>query len=133
MNQDWVQKFVDALHHLELREEADPLVALFAPDAGLWTLIKPEPVQGTEAIRQFWNHYRHEFEHIRSVFERIIATEEQAALEWCAEGTLRHNGGEVKYRGVTILRRGDKGITEFASYYDPRPFLQAIGVTERGK
>ena len=62
-----------------------------------------------------------------STFERVIENEEQAALEWHAKGALAQGGREVAYRGVTLIRRGDQGITQFAGYYDPRPFLEALG------
>ena len=128
MNSEWVQSFIDALHGLEDRNEVEPLVAQFAPEAGLWTLVRTEPVHGTEAIREFWQGYRNFFERIHSTFERIIETEDQAALEWRAEGTLSQGGRELAYRGVTILKRKEEGITEFASYYDPQPFLERLDI-----
>lgn len=130
MSSDWVSQFVEALHALEDRGELEPLVAQFAPDAGLWNLIRSEPLHGTGQIREFWSAYRHQFDRIHSTFERTVAAEDQAALEWRAEGSLR-GGQEISYRGVTVLERGPGGITQFASYFDPRPFATELSDSER--
>ncbi len=124
---EWVREFVAALHALEGTGDATGMVRQFSPEGSVWNLIRVEPKQGWEEIAAFWERYRSEFQTIHSTFERIIETESQAALEWHAEGTLAQGGKEVAYRGVTLLKHGSRGITEFASYYDPRPFLHALG------
>jgi hypothetical protein len=130
---DWVEAFIDALHRLEERGEPEPLLQQFAPDARLRTLTHEEPLEGREQIAGFWQQYRSQFQRIESRFERTIVSEEQAALEWEAEGTLSQGGRGISYRGVTLLRRGENGLSEFASYYDPQPFLAALGVRAQEK
>ena len=127
MQQGWVQGFIQALYALEDRGDAEPLVALFAPEGTVWNIIHTEPKRGAEEIRHFWEGYRGEFQQIQSTFERQIENADQAALEWRAEGTLAQGGRPIAYRGVTLLKRGSRGITELASYYDLRPFLDALG------
>jgi ketosteroid isomerase-like protein len=128
---DWVKSFVDALHRLEDEGELDLLMGQFEPDASLRTLTHPEPLHGESQIREFWQNYRQLFLRIHSHFERVITSGEEVALEWRAEGSIRQGGRDLSYRGVTLLRRGNAGITEFASYYDPQPFLAAMGIRER--
>ena len=122
MPANWISAFIDALHALEDRREIEPLLHQFSPGASLWNISHSEPRRGPAEIRDFWEGYRRQFGQIHSHFERIIEEEDQAALEWRAEGTLGDGGSPVAYRGVTLLQRGGDGVTEFASYYDPRPF-----------
>ncbi len=128
MAKKWVEQFIDALHALEDGGDVEPLLAQFSPRAAVWNLARPEPQKGEEAIRRFWEGYRAQFDRVHSTFERIITGDGQAALEWHAEGTLAQGGRELSYRGVTLLKRGEDGIEEFAGYYDPQPFLQGLGV-----
>lgn len=121
MQADWVDRFVEALHGLEDRDEVEPLVSQFAPEGTLWNIVHAQPLSGPEQIRDFWTSYRDQFDRIHSTFERTVVGDEEAALEWRAEGRLR-GGREIAYRGVTVLARRGDGIQEFASYYDPRPF-----------
>jgi ketosteroid isomerase-like protein len=125
---DWVQQFIDALHELEDHGRADRLLEQYAPDASHRTLAHSEPFTGRDAIAGFWEHYRRQFSRIHSTFDRVIATEEDAALEWHADGELP-DGTPITYRGVTLLHHGPNGLTDFASYYDPTPFQQALGAT----
>lgn len=128
MNDQWVRDFIDALHGLEAGGDAGTLLAQFAPEAGVWNVALHEPLRGEEGARRFWEGYRQQFGRIHSTFGRVILGTDEAALEWQAEGTLAQGGREITYRGVTILKRGEAGITEFAGYYDPRPFLDGLGV-----
>lgn len=128
MSSDWVSQFVDALHALEDRGELEPLLSQFSPDAVLTNSVRSEPLHGADQVRHFWTAYRHQFDRIHSIFERIISGEVEAALEWRAEGDLR-DGQAIIYRGVTLLKRGEAGITEFASYFDPSPFRADLDAT----
>ncbi|MFN3651601.1 MAG: nuclear transport factor 2 family protein [Armatimonadota bacterium] len=121
MRATWISEFIDGLHALESRNEIEPLLACFAGDATIWNITHAEPRRGPQALREFWETYRRQFDRIRSDFDRIVEGERDAALEWHAEGTLP-SGSPIAYRGVTILRQGDGGIAEFAGYFDPRPF-----------
>lgn len=127
----WVEEFITGLHRLEETGSADALVEQFAEEATLGNLVHQEPLHGREGARHFWEGYRRHFHKIRSTFERIIETEGHAALEWHAEGTLAQGGETIRYRGVTLLRRGESGLVEFRGYYDPRPFLTGLGVEVR--
>lgn len=122
MPTDWVSAFINGLHALEDRGEIEPLLAQFAPNGSLWNITHREPLRGEAEVRHFWEGYRRTFAQIHSEFERIIEADGQAALEWSAEGTLNPGEAPIAYRGVTLLRRGEGGISEFASYYDPAPF-----------
>ena len=130
MADGWVQEFIDGLHRLEETGNPEPLLAQFAPGASAWTPAHAEPLEGHGQVRDFWEQCRGAFERVSSTFERVIEGEGEAALEWRAEGMLRQ-GGEVACRGVTLLRHGTGGIMRFASYYDPQPFLESMGVLSK--
>lgn len=131
MTADWVQSFIDALHGLEDDQDLQPMLAQFTDDIRLRNLVHEQPLDGPEGARRFWQGYRDQFGRIHSAFERVLVADDQAALEWHAEGTLSQGGREVSYRGVTLLKRGEGGIAEFTSYYDPQPFLESLGVTTK--
>ncbi len=131
MTEEWVQDFIDALHTLEDQGDVEPMARVFAAEATLWNLIMPEPRRGREAVRAFWQEYRNHFGRVHSRFERLIVNGDQAALEWRADGNLQQGGRPISYRGVTLLQNGPDGITEFASYYDPEPFREGLGISQR--
>jgi alkyl sulfatase BDS1-like metallo-beta-lactamase superfamily hydrolase len=130
-NSEWVQQFIDALHTLEQNDDQSPMMQLYADDCELWTLTHKEPLQGKAEIGKFWETYRKNFEFINSEFVRVIESEGRAALEWQAKGSLSNNGSGITYWGVTILDFNGSQITRFASYYDMKPFMDAIGIEPR--
>ncbi len=125
------QKFMDALAQLEQNRDDEPMRQLYTADCELWTLTHKEPLKGTDAITTFWKTYSDNFETITSEFVRVIESDNHAALEWQAKGTLRSNSEAITYWGVTLLDFGDGGITRFASYYDMKPFLEAAGIEQK--
>ena len=125
------QKFIDALAQLEENGNYETMRPLYTQDCELWTLTHKEPLKGTDEITKFWKTYSDNFETIKSEFVRVIESDNRAALEWQAKGTLRSNGSDILYWGVTLLDFGDGGITRFASYYDMKPFLEAAGIEQK--
>jgi len=125
------QNFIDALAQLEQTGNHEPMHEQYAPDCELWTLTHKEPLKGKEEIAKFWQTYSDHFETVKSEFVRTIVDDNHAALEWQAKSTLRQNGEEITYWGVTLLDFGDNGITRFASYYDMKPFLEAAGIEQK--
>lgn len=131
MAEKWVHDFIDALHALEEQGDAERITSLFAPEGSAWNLIMPEPRRGREGVRAFWEEYRRHFTRVHSEFERVIVDGDQAALEWRADGQTQQGHRALSYRGVTLLKRGPEGISEFAGYYDPEPFRQSLGLDDR--
>ncbi len=127
MNDQWVQEFIDALHGLEDGGDVGPLLAQFAPDAGVWNVALHEPLRGEAGAHRFWEGYRQQFDRIHSTFEKVIVGADEAALEWHAEGTLAQppsgwmqSGGRMgrhsEHLGhllseMQFLQRADPGAT----------------------
>lgn len=65
-----------------------------------------QPLQGRDAIREFWLNYLSVFEQIHSQFTHTSACNGTITLEWISEGTLS-SGEPFSYRGVSILETRD--------------------------
>ncbi|BAC90001.1 nuclear transport factor 2 family protein [Gloeobacter violaceus] len=116
-----VERFMQTLQHTEQSGDVESLVNLFAEDAELSNLVLTEPLRGLAGARQFWSDYLGAFGQIRSHFERAIAADNAAVLEWVSEGKL-HSGEPIRYRGVSILEIEGDRVRRFRSYYDSAAF-----------
>lgn len=114
-----VQQFIDALEQVESSRQYDPMVALFADDSKIGNVLVPDQFDGKEGASRFWQDYRSSFGEIRSEFHNRVESENQAALEWVAQGTGNH-GQTIRYQGVTVLTFERGKISRFMSYFDPR-------------
>jgi steroid delta-isomerase-like uncharacterized protein len=123
-----VQQFIDALEQIESSQQYDAMISLFTEDCKVGNVLVPDHFDGKEGASRFWHDYRSSFGEIRSEFHNRVESENQAALEWIAQGTANH-GQPVRYQGITVLTfNGDK-IKRFMSYFDPRALGRQIEVS----
>lgn len=115
-------RFIDALSKLEGSDDAEPLVACFAPDATLINLGMAE--QGIMGARSFWTRYRYQFREIRSEFSDVMDVGDRSILVWTSFGVLA-KGEPIKYRGVSLLTWRDDRIVHFESIYDSAAFARS--------
>ena len=111
------RRFIDALGRLERRRELEPMVGLFADDAGVGNVLVTEGETGPSGTREFWARYRGSFDALRSEFRNVIEADGRAALEWTTTGDA--NGKEVFYDGVSLLEIEDGKVSRFRAYFDP--------------
>ena len=123
------EKFVDALRKLELENDLDTIVSLFADDAEIGNVTVTDNLSGTDGARKFWKNYRDTFGEIESTFQNKINLDGVAALEWTSKGTSK-DGSEIDYEGVSILEMEEDKITRFFAYFNPAKLGQEI---EKGK
>jgi ketosteroid isomerase-like protein len=115
-------RFAAALEAAERTGDPAPLVGLFADDAELRSVGKPEPMRGKDGATQFWTDYLKTFETVRSRFTHAAAGEATALLEWKSEGTLA-GGRPISYRGVSVLEVAGDRVAQFRTYYDTAAFV----------
>jgi steroid delta-isomerase-like uncharacterized protein len=123
-----VQQFIEALEQVESSRQYDAMVALFAEDSKLGNVLVPDHFHGQDGASRFWQDYRSSFGEIRSEFHNRVESENQAALEWVAQGTGTH-GQPVRYQGITVLTFEGGKISRFMSYFDPRGLGRQIEVS----
>ena len=112
-------RFIAGLRALESRDSVEELVGLFAEDADVSNAAGGDQRHtGRGGARQFWQRYRDAFEHIHSEFTSVVESGRTAMLEWTSRGRLT-GGGDVEYRGVSVVEFGDGGIRRFRAYFDP--------------
>jgi steroid delta-isomerase-like uncharacterized protein len=123
-----VQQFIDALEQIESSQQYDAMINLFAENCKVGNVLVPDHFDGMEGASRFWQDYRSSFGEIRSEFYNRVESENQAALEWVAQGTANH-GQPVRYQGVTVLTFEGGKIKRFMSYFDPRGLGRQIEVS----
>jgi ketosteroid isomerase-like protein len=128
MAAETARKFIDALHKLEADRDLETIAGLFDESAEVSNVLTEDRPMDA---RQFWQHYRDNFEEIKSTFRNEIITEDRAALEWTSEGSSA-DGNEFKYDGVSILEIDGEKITRFQAYFDPNNLGRQI-VDEKSK
>jgi ketosteroid isomerase-like protein len=114
---EMARRFADTLVQSERTGDVEPLVALFADQADLQSLLHAKPIHGIAEIRRFWQDYRASFRDLRSRFERISDDGRIAVLEWVSDGTLA-SGERVAYRGVSLIEHDGERVERFRTYYD---------------
>jgi ketosteroid isomerase-like protein len=115
-------QFTKALQNAERTGELEPLLTLFAPEAELHRLDRPDVARGQDGARRFWTEYLSSFETIASRFTNVIEGTDGASLEWISDGALR-DGRALSYRGVSVLEFRDGAVGRFSTYYDSAAFL----------
>jgi len=117
MATDGARQFMQTLQEAERSGDVGPLAALFAPDAELSNLARPDPHRGVDETHAFWADYLGFFGQIRSTFTHVLESHDGVVLEWVSDGTLRA-GSPVSYRGVSVLEMKGGLVRRFRTYYD---------------
>ena len=125
MSAQVAEKFIGALHTLERDRDVEPLAALYAEDASVGNVLRPDRFYGPAGARQFWSEYRGTFDRAESAFRNVIVADNRAALEWTTKGTS-FDGKPLQYEGVTILELGGGQITRSSAYFNPTALGEQI-------
>ncbi len=112
-----VDDFIDAIATLEQDRNIEPLLELYAEDSQCGNVIDPERFEGPDGAEKFWSAYRSQFADVTSKYQTVVASENNATLEWQSEATI--NDESLVYRGVTVLEFANGRITRSCAYFDP--------------
>lgn len=128
MSEQLAHQFIHALHALETEGDLETIVALYAPDATLTNVNLPQPLEGAEGARRFWEDYRSLFSEIYSEFSHVVVQGDEAALEWTSVGKIAANGEPFEYDGVTMLTFRDGKVSSFRGYFDQLALTKRVSV-----
>ena len=110
-----IDRFVQALHHLDEHGDAGPMVDLTSEDAVLTKLDGHREARGREGARAFWEEYRSVFATIGAEFTHSLDGGDGSCLEWRSSGTLP-DGADLEYRGVTVIDVDGEHVTGVRTY-----------------
>lgn len=116
------ERFIKALQQAEQQKNSAPLVEIFCSDAKLQNMVRKESSNGDSSAGTFWREYLEVFDHIHSQFTTVLEQNDNAVLEWEAEGALA-TGQPISYRGVSIVEFVDGHVKNFRTYYNSAAFL----------
>ena len=129
MTDSTATRFASALQTLESDGDREPLVGLFADDAGLERPEVSKATSSTVDADAYWQAYLDQFDEVRTEFGTVHEDGSGAWLEWSSRGTLS-TGRPIEYAGVSLLELDDEGrVTRFATYYDTAAFLEKDATT----
>ena len=115
---DRARRCATALQAFE--QDSDAFTALFATDAVTERLGALGEREGE--VKQFWQEYRDQFTETSTTFHNVVESDDQFALEWTSNGTLRDDR-PIDYRGVTVIDLDGDTITRLRTYYDSAAFV----------
>jgi ketosteroid isomerase-like protein len=114
MAENLAKRFIEALHKLEDERDLETIASLFNDSAEVGNVVTEHRKMNA---REFWQHYRENFDEIKSTFRNEIITDNTAALEWTSTGTSA-DGNRFEYSGVSILEMDGDKISRFHAYFD---------------
>ena len=106
--------------------DVEAYLAAFAHDAINYDPVGGEPLNGHEAMRQF-------FMGIVGLFDRVGLTEEfvtvagnEVAVKWKGEG-ISKNGKEVVFEGIDIFELNSDGLIQtLKAYWNPAEMMARL-------
>ena len=121
-----VDEFIKRLEAVEAGGDVAEMASLFTEGCELSNVALPEPLHGIDGATQFWTNYQKSLGEVRSVFRNKIVAGGRAALEW------ETKGGDLDYKGTSILEyEGDK-ISRFSAYFDPAKLGTQLAERQHG-
>lgn len=127
MAENTAKNFIDALRKLESDRDLETICGLFSDNANIGNVVTGEDKLG---VKEFWQHYRDNFDTVSSSFKNEIVADGTAALEWTTTGT-NSEGSEFEYDGVSVLEIENDKITRFHAYFDPNKLGKQIVSEEK--
>lgn len=116
---EWIERYRRAW----LQADPELVASLFTPDGVYcWRLTEP-PVEGRQAIREYWRGTCSTQAEVELALSSPIAVEGKMVLEFWA--TMREAGNEVTLPGCMLLRfDGDGLCQELREYWYSEPGRQ---------
>lgn len=94
----------------------------------------PEPILGTEGLKNAARGYREAFPDLKMTIEDEIAENDRVSTRWVARGShggeffgIQPTGRQVTVTGVTISRIRDDKVVEAWTSWDTLGLLQQLG------
>jgi ketosteroid isomerase-like protein len=104
--QDALARFKDAWQ----RRDVDAIVESFSEDAEYRIDPFTEPLQGSIAIREHWNHFVSAQSHVDFDAERVWVVGRTVLASWHAAYTRRSTAARIRVRGFSTIELDDAGL-----------------------
>jgi len=113
--------------------DVDAMLALWADD-GVEDIVPIGVVRGREELRAFLSELFAAMPDARTTITRVIAGEQDCAVEWRLEGTftgspfmgLEPTGSRVELREVSVVELKDGEIVGITAYFDGASYARQI-------
>src|SRR5437588_10264047 len=117
------------------RKDLDGIVATGAPGY-VEDFVAVGEIHGHDAVRAFFRELFAAFPDFTMTFDRIVADDTAAVVQWHAAGTftggrfqgITPTGRRVEIRGVDVMEISDGLIQRNTIYYDGATFARQIGL-----
>lgn len=119
-----VEAYRNALEALETDGTVDWMVSLFDSTATLSSPRAATPEQGADGAHRFWTAYRAAFPTVRTHVDSVTEAPGVATVQWTSRGLV--NGGDVTWKGITVLEHANNRITRLLQLYDVSQLTPAL-------
>jgi steroid delta-isomerase-like uncharacterized protein len=130
-----VEQKVRAYYEAMDNRDVDAMVALWG-DEGVEDVVPIGVLRGRDELRSFMSDLFAAIPDARTTITRVIAGEQDCAVEWRLEGTfdgaglmgIEPTGSRVELREVSIVELRDGEIVGITAYFDGNSFARQIGM-----
>src|SRR5215210_6341676 len=134
-----VEEQVRAYYEAMDNRDVDAMLALWADD-GVEDIVPIGVVRGREELRAFLSELFAAMPDARTTITRVIAGEQDCAVEWRLEGTftgspfmgLEPTGSRVELREVSVVELKDGEIVGITAYFDGASYARQIRLLPDG-
>jgi len=128
-----VEEKVRAYYEAMDKRDVNAMVALWAED-GVEDVVPIGVIRGREELRTFLSELFAAMPDARTTITRVIAGEQDCAVEWRLEGTfdgapfmgLEPTGSRVELREVSVMEVKDGEIVGITAYFDGASYARQI-------
>src|SRR3954451_10301548 len=128
-----VEEKVRAYYEAMDNRDVDAMVALWAED-GVEDVVPVGVIRGREELRAFLSELFAAMPDARTTITRVIAGEQDCAVEWRLEGTfdgapfmgLEPTGSRIELREGSVVELADGRITGITAYFDGASYARQI-------
>jgi steroid delta-isomerase-like uncharacterized protein len=128
-----VEEKVRAYYEAMDNRDVDAMVALWADD-GVEDVVPIGVIRGREELRAFLSGLFAAMPDARTTITRVIAGEQDCAVEWRLEGTftgspfmgIEPTGSRVELREVSVVEVKDGEIVGITAYFDGASYARQI-------
>lgn len=126
MSPEIVSKAV-AVYFAAIRKmDVEAWVATFAEDAVSRDPVDSPPMEGHEALRQFFNNIIGTFKEVGLTEEHVFVAGNGAAVKWTGRGVGK-NGRQVRFEGIDVFEVNEDGkIQKVWAYWNPVELMMQL-------
>jgi len=126
MSTETIQKVIADYFAATRAMDSEAWVATFAEDAVSHDPVGAPPLEGKEALRQFFAGITGAFETVGLTEDSVFVAGNGAAVKWTGRGKGR-NGREVTFEGIDVFEINEDGlIQQVRAYWNPAALMAEL-------